>query len=278
MFAIALVPDKNKVEVRYQSSSRGLEILRKTGLLDGAVELIPDDEILIQTATCYGGTGLTGPTAYATVGFVVNDGAQTRRGIVTAAHLEECAAGKDCNGNTVNPPAGCTKNRPVTDDGSGVTYNFVRQVYQTDYDMEFRVPSGTHTLRNEIKYGSSEQYTMPITTTYNPRDYAEGTFSICKQGRTTKYTCGKVDANYAAFSGGMTGTFIRAVNSTAGAAMAGPGDSGGPVFVQNGAVGITVGAGGTKLGNCPNNTYTYLYFQPVANLSALNVTVATTAP
>jgi hypothetical protein len=185
--------------------------------------------------------------------------------------LEECVS-TACDG-TRTIISGCTKNGPATDDSNGVRYNFVRQKYETNYDIEFRVPSTTgHTLTNEIIYAGTP---MRITATYNPRNYAEGTFNICKQGRKTGYTCAPVVSNYATISGTPGGTFIMA--EKANASLVGPGDSGGPVFVSNGAVGTTVAAGG-RVGTCGSSTayYTRLFFEPVDDFAALNVAVLTT--
>lgn len=150
-----------------------------------------------------------------------------------------------------------------------------RQRYVTSYDLEFRVPTSTsHTLTNQIVYAGTP---MTIATTYNPRNYAEGIFNICKQGRSTGYTCAPVTSNYATVTGtpGGSGSFILA--EKANTSLVGPGDSGGPVFVSGGAVGITTLVGG-RVGSCGSSSayWTKLYFQPVANLSPLNLSVLTT--
>ena len=274
-FLIAVNPADNIVEITHLPDDESRKILQATRALDDSVRIIESDEPFVQTATCYGGSQLSSSTEYGTSGFVVTDNLQTRRGIITAAHVGECRAGKDCSGNTVTP-TGCTVNSSVRDDASGVSFTWVRQVIDADNDVEFRVPVGTHTLSNQIKYGSSGTV-MSVTAKYNPRDYAAGTFNFCKQGRKSGYTCGYFDSNSVAFSGnGITQYFVRGRASATNTAIVAAGDSGGPVFTNGGAVGTTIGAGGTKLGTCPNNTYTYIYVQPISDLTALNVSVLLT--
>jgi hypothetical protein len=253
--------------------------LNRTKLVDDGVSVVEEDVPAIPIATCRGGAGLTGPFQVATSGFVVTDNLQNgsdgrpRRGIVTAAHFEECVS-TACDG-TRTTISGCTPNASATDDTNGVRYSYVRQRYDTSFDLEFRVPSTTgHTLPNQIVYAGTP---MTITATYNPRNYAEGTFSVCKQGRNTGYTCAPVTSNYATITStpGGSGSFILA--EKAGTALVAPGDSGGPVFVSGGAVGISTLAGG-RVGTCGSSSayWTKLYFQPVDNLSTLNIVVATT--
>jgi hypothetical protein len=182
---------------------------------------------------------------------------------------------------TNSSTTGYPVNSPFRDDGSGVTFTHVKQVIDASTDAEFRVPaSGTHALRNEIKYGSTGASVMAVTAKYDPRNWTPPSFAFCKQGRTTRYLCGTIDSNSVSFTGnGIQQYFLRGVSSTPGAGIVAPGDSGGPVFVSNGAVGLTVGAGGTKLGTCPNNTYTWVFIQPIAVVeTALGVSVATTVP
>ena len=202
-----------------------------------------------------------------------------RRGIVTAGHVGEPRASKNCSGTVTPAPTGYPVNGPFKDDASGVTFNHIRQAIDTTNDAEFRIPaSGTHTFKNEIKYGPTGASVMAITTKYDARNWTPPAFAFCKQGRTTKYLCGTIDSNNVSFTGnGIQQYFIRGVSSTAGGGIVAQGDSGGPVFVSNGAVGITVGAGGTKLGTCPNNTYTWVFIEPITDVeTALSVTVATT--
>jgi hypothetical protein len=239
------------------------------------IDEIETDEPFVPVATVYGGTNLTnsftiGSTTYTetgTIGFVVEDPsvmvgspAKPRRGIVTAAHVGEPRSSTNCSGTVTPAPSGYPTNGPFKDDGSGVTFNFVRQAMNASTDAEFRVPaSGTHTFKNEIKYGSTGGSVMAVTSKYDPRNWTPPSFTFCKQGRTTKYLCGTIDSNSVSFTGNeIQQYFLRGISPTAGAAIVAPGDSGGPVFVSNGAVGLTVGAGG-RTGTCPNYTYTTVF-------------------
>ena len=292
-FVVVVSTAKNKVEVVHRPNANARSLLRATKLFDDMIEEIETDEPFVPTATVYGGTYLTnsftiGSTTYTetgTIGFVVEDPsvnvgspAKLRRGIVTAGHVGEPRSSKDCSGKVTAAPTGYPVNGPFKDDASGVTFNFIKQAIDTNTDAEFRVPaSGTHTLRNEIKYGASGATVMAITAKYDPRNWTPPTFAFCKQGRTTKYLCGTIDSNNVSFTGnGIQQYFLRGVSSTAGAGIVAPGDSGGPVFVSGGAVGLTVGAGGA-VGTCPNFTYTTVFIEPIAVVeSALGVSVATT--
>jgi hypothetical protein len=256
------------------------------------IEVIETDEPFVPVATVYGGTNLTSTytsstsgTEIGTIGFVVEDPsvnvgspAKPRRGIVTAGHVGEPKSSTSCSGTVTPAPSGFPTNGPFKDDASGVTFNWVRQVIDASTDAEFRVPaSGTHTFKNEIKYGPTGGTVMAVTTKYDPRNWTPPSFAFCKQGLTTKYLCGKIDSNNVSFTGnGIQQYFLRGVSSTAGAKIVARGDSGGPVFVTNGAVGLTVGAGGNT-GTCLNPNHTTVFIQPIAAVeSALGVTVATT--
>lgn len=294
-FVVAASTAKNRVDVFHRPNANARALLRATKFFDDMIDVIEVDEPFIPTATIYGGANITnsftiGSTTYTetgTIGFAVEDPSVTvgnpakpRRGIVTAAHVGEPRSSKDCSGKVTPAPTGYPVNGPFKDDGSGVTFTYVKQVIDANTDAEFRVPaSGTHTLKNEIKYGSTGGSVMAITAKHDPRNWTPPSFAFCKQGRTTKYLCGTIDSNNVSFTGnGIQQYFLRGVSSTAGASIVAPGDSGGPVFVSNGAVGLTVGAGGAK-GTCPNYTYTSVFIEPIAVVeSALGVTVATTAP
>ena len=277
-YMIAVIPAENRVRVSLPPTERARGRLRNTNLVDDAVSIEEEDAPAIPVATCRGGAGLTGSHDLATSGFVVTDNLQNgsdgkpRRGMVTAAHLAECVS-TSCNGTT-STISGCTKNASVRDDASGVNFVFVRQRYDTSWDIEFRVPSTSgHTLTNQIVYAGTP---MSITATSNPRNWEENTFTACKQGRKTGYTCALVTSNYATLvRPGGNGTFI--MMEKANTSLVGPGDSGGPVFTMNNAVGITTLAGG-RVGDCGSSSayWTKLYFQPVDNLSALNISILTT--
>jgi hypothetical protein len=194
-FVVAVSSAKNQVEVVHRPNSNARALLRATKLFDDMIDEIETEEPFLPTATIYGGTNLTnsftiGSTTYTetgTIGFVVEDPSVTvgspakpRRGIVTAAHVGEPRASKSCSGTVTNAPTGYPVNSPFRDDGSGVTFTHVKQVIDASTDAEFRVPaSGTHALRNEIKYGSTGASVMAVTAKYDPRNWTPPSFAFC---------------------------------------------------------------------------------------------------
>lgn len=148
------------------------------------------------TAAIQGGEAINGPTQsdgsyeIGTLGFVVTNG--TTRGVLTAAHFGEC----------INAPAGCVLNAPAKHELSGVTLTWQNQQNMGSNDYEWRTASGTNTLPNAIRYSTT---TMPITAAMDPRNFAVGTV-VCKQGRTTGYTCGTIESTWSQVTyNGQTG-------------------------------------------------------------------------
>lgn len=195
-FVIVVNTAKNKVEVVHRPNENARALLKASKLLDDMIDEIESDDPFLPTATIYGGTNLTnsftiGSTTYTEtgiIGFVVEDPsvmvgspAKPRRGIVTAAHVGEPRSSKDCSGTSTPAPSGYPTNGPIKDDASGVTFNFVKQVIDASTDAEFRIAaSGTHTFRNEIKYGSTGASVMAVTAKYDPRNWTPPTFAFCK--------------------------------------------------------------------------------------------------
>jgi hypothetical protein len=73
------------------------------------------------------------------------------------------------------------------------------------------------------------------------RDHQQVGEIVCKAGKTTNHTCGKIiDRSYEpGYVGNASATFIRVERGGDGN-MLGPGDSGAPVFTGNTALGIAV--------------------------------------
>ena len=73
------------------------------------------------------------------------------------------------------------------------------------------------------------------------RDHQQVGEYVCKAGKTTNHTCGKIiDRSYRpSYVGHARATFIRVERGGSGN-MLGPGDSGAPVFTGNTALGIAV--------------------------------------
>lgn len=188
-------------------------------------------------------------TTTATSGFVVNDLTAGGRGVTTAGHFGECrsqTASTCAAAFTVSST--CRSNGTARDNRHGVDLAFVRQAYARSQDVELRKPGSTHTLTNRIR---SQGYDYTVTAKLNVRLWNEGTFIYCKEGTSTGHTCGTVVSNYASFSAGMGGTFVRGTTNDPTKGMAIGGDSGGPAYSgvsgqpsQLTAVGVTVGARG----------------------------------
>lgn len=172
----------------------------------------------------------------------------------------------------------CRSNTTARDTRQLADLTFARQAYATGQDVELRKASTTHTFLNRVR---SQNYDYTVSQKVNARAYPEGTLVYCKEGTTTKYTCGTVVANYAAFSAGQGGTYIKGRTNDSTKGMAAGGDSGGPVFVgvsgqpsQLAAIGVTVGAGGTPIGSTCGPRPEH-YFMAIADVeTALNVSLA----
>lgn len=288
-YELAVLPAENVVELRHLPSPEARAVLRKfSSLLDDSVKVVEVPRLAEQSVTVMGGNQLTwdmpisgsAVTFTATSGFVVNDLTGGGRGVTTAAHFGECrsqTASTCAQAFTVSST--CRANGPARDNRHGVDLNFVRQVYAASQDVELRKPSSSHTLANRVR---SQNYDYTVTAKINPRNYNEGTFVYCKEGTSTGYTCGTVISNYASFSAGMGGTFVKGRTNDPNRGMATGGDSGGPVFTgvagqptQLTAAGVTVGAGGTTIGGTCGPRAEH-YFMTMADVETyLNVSLAT---
>lgn len=214
------------------------------------------------SATIQGGEAADGPVQSdgryeaATLGFVVTNGSV--RGVLTAAHFGECAS----------LPVTCVKNAPAKHAPSGVSLAWQNQQNMGSNDYEWRTASGTNTLPNTIRYTGAPN-PMPITAVRDPRDFPIGT-TVCKQGRTTGYTCGTIESTWSQVTyNGQTGWYVR-VKRNASGNMAEVGDSGGPVFGTNTAYGIVH----SKISDPPEELG-QMHFMSVTVISGLGLSVVT---
>lgn len=183
--------------------------------LPSNVEIIQVDKLATPATDIYGGLGLAFGNQACTSGFgVVQDGTGTR-GIATAGHCGEY------NNNVATY--------------NGVNLPFVKQANGLQYDVQWHTAPGL-TVRNLIFDGVSQR---PITATKGRDQQAIGDF-VCKYGINTRYTCGYINDKYASTGSAYSNTFIR-FHSNTNAQEVGGGDSGGPVFNGNTALGIVHG-------------------------------------
>ena len=204
------------------------------------VRIVKIDAGMQNTATIYGGRLLTGTTQYCTAGFnVLASGTPM---ILTAGHCDD---------------------RMTLD---GQTFNVVERVYKSSsswgFDMQIMKATSTHTYPNEAY--KQRSYREIITKTYFASDLPLG-WSVCAFGAKNNPTgirCGPLQSKWEATKDnrGITGQFMRASSPDSNPFVIG-GDSGGPVLIQNSAVGIIKGRGDT---NFPND----MYFADILNIQA----------
>ncbi|MEI4516303.1 MULTISPECIES: S1 family peptidase [unclassified Stenotrophomonas] len=197
----------------------------------------------IQTTDISGGHRLDGynGTQSCTSGFNVVETATGELGLTTAGHCE--------NDNYHRNPTARVEFKAERDAGS--------------FDVQWGAqPSNStiHVQRNEI---TVEGVQHPITSVATPEDLALGA-DVCKTGVTTGRTCGViVDPTAITEYNNEIGTYIR-VSHPQGSEMTDFGDSGGPVYLGNRALGLVHGRGqGDRLND--------LYFMPIGLLSELGV-------
>lgn len=185
------------------------------------VDHLPQEEIAM-----YGGLTVSGCTS----GFTVRNSAGTR-GISTAGH--------------------CGNSQSL----SGYALTLRGERYSGSYDIQWHNASG-HTFPNTIKVSTS---TRAITGQRNRTSQAVGS-QVCKQGRTTGYTCGTIATVSYCASGACT--WVR-VNGN-GSNLSEGGDSGGPWFSGSTAYGShTYGMGNDSA------------YMPVDYFSGISVSIAT---
>lgn len=182
---------------------------------------LPQEEI-----SMYGGLSIS----TCTTGFtVVNSGGT--RGVSTAGH--------------------CGNSQTL----SGIALTFRGESYSGSYDVQWHNATG-NTYPNTIKVSSS---TRAITGTRSRTSQTVGS-QVCKQGKTTGYTCGTINTISYCASGACTWVYV-AGNGTN---LSEGGDSGGPWFSGNTAYGShTYGIGNDSA------------YMPVNYFSGASISVAT---
>lgn len=197
---------QNRVEL-YVTDRQKLDHALATAAihLPATISVISVKALAAPEADLFGGLQINGPTLGCTSGFSVLHRASGATGILTAGHCDDTLT------------------------YLGVQLPFWNQRVAGAYDIQFNA-AGTHTVRNWIYAGGANR---TITGKMTWGQQAVGNF-VCKQGRTTGYTCGYiVDKNYT-YQGASTWIRVHrdGVNLSEG------GDSGGPWFTANTAYGV----------------------------------------
>jgi hypothetical protein len=213
-FDIGTNVQDNVVEL-YVADVEQLNVALRTigATLPNTVRLVKVNETAKPATDIYGGLAISGCTS----GFSVRGpyGASTALGIATAGH---------CNNSQSY---------------AGVNLPFQNESFSGSYDVQWHTV-GSFVARNQVYDGSGPR---TINATRGRNAQAINDFA-CKYGNTTGYTCGYIvqkdfRPGGSLYPPNMSATFIRihssGVNEAAG------GDSGGPWFIVNTALGITSG-------------------------------------
>jgi hypothetical protein len=224
------IPAAGAVDVRANRAEvhvlRGRSAAARGVLGEGGVSLVEVDQLPVEEIAMYGGL----PISTCTTGFTVRNSAGTR-GVSTAGH--------------------CGNSQTL----SGYALTFRGEAYSGSYDVQWHNASG-HTYPNTIKVGSG---TRSITGTRSRTSQTVGS-QVCKQGKTTGYTCGTISTISYCASGACT--WVRVAGN--GVNLSEGGDSGGPWFSGNTAYGShTYGIGNDSA------------YMPVNYFSGISVTIAT---
>jgi hypothetical protein len=213
----------NRAEVHVQ---RGRSAAARGLLPEGDASVVEVDHLPQEEISMYGGLSISGCTS----GFTVRNSAGTR-GVSTAGH--------------------CGNSQTL----SGVALTFRGEAYSGSYDVQWHNASG-HTYPNTIKVSTS---TRSITGTRARTSQAVGS-QVCKQGRTTGYTCGTINTISYCASGACT--WVRVAGN--GTNLSEGGDSGGPWFSGNTAYGShTYGIGNDSA------------YMPIDYFSGISMSIAT---
>lgn len=205
---------------------RGRSASARGLITEGDASVVEVDHLPQEEISMYGGLSITGCTS----GFTVRNSAGTR-GVSTAGH--------------------CGNSQTL----SGVALTFRGESYSGSYDVQWHNASG-HTYPNTIKVSTS---TRAVTGTRSRTSQTVGS-QVCKQGRTTGYTCGTISTISYCASGACT--WVRVAGN--GTNLSEGGDSGGPWFSGNTAYGShTYGIGNDSA------------YMPVDYFSGISVSIAT---
>jgi len=208
---------ENRVELYVAKANKGQfdnALQRKEISLPENVIVKPVESLAEPTSNIYGGL----PLSTCTSGFSVKKGwwPFITKGITTAGH---CSNTQSYNGN----------NLP-----------FQSEKYQGSYDIQWHTAPG-YTVTNKIRTSSGGS-TRDITATKSRSSQTIGGY-VCKYGKTTHYTCGRIsDKNYKpSYVPNAESTFIRVASTEGFGDLSEPGDSGGPWFLSNTAYGTMSG-------------------------------------
>ena len=103
------------------------------------------------------------------------------------------------------------------------------------YDLQWHTGPSSHTIRNLAYDGTDHRY---INSGRDWADQSAGDY-VCKYGRTTYYDCGEIETKYYRLPGNRGNMWVLVKNVPGDSSdLAEPGDSGGPFFDGNVAVGI----------------------------------------
>lgn len=211
------------------------------------VRLQQVDSFPVPVVDITGGVAINYPAGGGcTAGFVVQTPAAVN-GIVTAGH---CQSGATVSFN-------------------GTILPLQARNYSGNFDVQWHTAPG-FTTPNTVNLGTGGMRT--ITSTKGLSLQTVG-MSVCKNGRTTGYTCGKiVNKNVTwldpAGSGKAVGPWVQ-VNDGAGTIMCAGGDSGGPAVNANAAMGLVTNCSSTSGG--PE-----LYYMPGERIyTGVGVTIRT---
>jgi hypothetical protein len=224
------IPSAGQVDVRANRAEvhvlRGRAAAARAVLGEGDASVVEVDHLPQEEIAMYGGLAIS----TCTTGFTVYNSSGTR-GVSTSGH--------------------CGNSQSL----SGYSLTFRGEAYSGSYDIQWHNASG-HTWPNTIKVGSG---TRSITGTRSRANQTVGS-QVCKQGKTTGYTCGTISTTSYCASGACT--WVRVAGN--GTNLSEGGDSGGPWFSGNTAYGShTYGIGDDSA------------YMAVNYFSGISVTIAT---
>ena len=117
---------------------------------------------------------------------------------------------------------------------SGTTLTLVKEWDGGSYDLQWHTGPSNKTIRKLVYDGTNHRY---INSGRARRDQSEGDY-VCKYGMSTKYDCGEIESTRYEMEGrGNTWVLVRNVEGDD-SVLAEDGDSGGPFFDGNVALGI----------------------------------------
>ncbi len=159
-------------------------------------------------------------------------------------HLSTCTSGfavKNASGTQGITTAGHCRNAQSR---SGTALTLVEEWDGGSYDLQWHTGPNTHTVRNLAYNGTNHLY---INSGRHWRDQSAGDY-VCKYGKITRYDCGEIETKYYRLPGNRGNIWVLVRNVAGDSSdLAERGDSGGPFFDGNVAVGVlTHGVDATK--------------------------------